>query len=237
MTKYWKLTHNYDGYELSVRDDISKQAAYLYRHGDFFSKQESTGEFFSKHESTFRRAVNDPSVNDFLTDVQQNLSGEFIYRLVEDNYKTEMFSNHGIDAQLNDALRLRLQGISEVSIANARYHSEFDDTWADVPKPWRNKDAYLVGKDDKYKITIAPIGNTNNIIKKADRVFQLTSNGEWTNDKNVAVISQAPHHVDAGHPTFEVNSRYAKNFLELVENDTNWSEIFNEITEPKGPHL
>lgn len=95
----------------------------------------------------------------------------------------------------------------------------------------------MVGKDDKYKITIAPIGNTNNIIKKADRVFQLTSNGEWTNDKNVAVISQAPHHVDAGHPTFEVNSRYAKNFLELVENDTNWSEIFNEITEPKGPHL
>lgn len=65
MTKYWKLTHNYDGYELSVRDNISKQAAYLYRHGDFFSKQESTGEFFSKHESTFRRAVNDPSVNDF----------------------------------------------------------------------------------------------------------------------------------------------------------------------------
>jgi hypothetical protein len=116
MTKYWKLTHNYDGYELSVRDDISKQAAYLYRHGDFFSKQESTGEFFSKHESTFRRAVNDPSVNDFLTDVQQNLSGEFIYRLVEDNYKTEMFSNHGIDAQLNDALRLRLQGISEVQL-------------------------------------------------------------------------------------------------------------------------
>ena len=206
MTKYWKLTHTYDGYEFTSSDLVSRYEAYLYRHGDFFNK----------HHETFRRAVTDDTVNEFLTAIQANLSAEFIYDFVEKTYKMDMFLNHGIDAQLHDTLRLRLSGISETTISNTRYHSEFEDTWTDVPKPWSHKDAYLVGTKDHYKITIAPIGSTNKIIDKAEVAYQLTSNGEWTNSNNVIIIAESPSTVDAAHPTFTVRSQRAQHFLGLV---------------------
>jgi hypothetical protein len=40
-----------------------------------------------------------------------------------------------------------------------------------------SKDAYLIGKDENYRITLASHGETNNKIEKADVVYQLTDNG------------------------------------------------------------
>ena len=215
MTKYWKLTHSYDGYELSVDDSIRTTEAYLYRHGDFFNK----------NETTFRRAVDDFSTNTLLTMAQQKLSGELIYDIVDKTYKLDMFLNHGIDAQLNDALYLNLLGVSDSQISDIIYHSDSNSNWIDVPKPWETRDAYLVGTNNKYKITIAPVGETNKIIEKADVAYQLTSNGEWTNNKNIVITCEAPSCVDALHPTFEVRSFAAIEFLDFVAQETNTDRL------------
>ena len=77
-----------------------------------------------------------------------------------------------------------------------------------------SKDAYLIGNgsDENYRITLAPHGETNNKIEKADVVYQLTDNGQWTDETNVAIVGYAPRPIEYG-PTFEVSSLTAKRLL------------------------
>jgi hypothetical protein len=101
-----------------------------------------------------------------------------------------------------------------VEIENVRYRYEPGEDWTAVPKPWRSKDAYLIGNgnDENYRITLAPHGETNNKIEKADVVYQLTDNGQWTDETNVAIVGYAPRPIEYG-PTFEVSSLTAKRLL------------------------
>lgn len=162
----------------------------------------------------YTRMSDNPEVNEFLRDIQLTLPEDMIWNIVDKNYKVDVLAEANIDAQLQSAYELLERGVDPVEIENVRYRYEPGEDWTAVPKPWRSKDAYLIGNgnDENYRITLAPHGETNNKIEKADVVYQLTDNGQWTDETNVAIVGYAPRPIEYG-PTFEVPPTTAKQFL------------------------
>lgn len=210
MTSFWTLQKGYDGASLDDVDDLSPSRAYQFRHGDYFEKIPLTSVNGDKYMYT--RMTDNPEVNEFLRDVQLTLPEDMIWNIVDKNYEVDVLAEANIDSQLQSAYELLEQGLSEVEIENIRYQYDPGDDWTAVPKPWRSRDAYIIGKGDEYRITLAPPGETNNKIEKADVAYQLTDNGQWTDETNVAIVSYAPRPIEFG-PTFEVSSLTAKRLM------------------------
>lgn len=213
MTSFWTLQKGYDGTSLDDVDDLNPSRAYQFRHGDYFEKIPLTSVQGDKYMYT--RMSDNPEVNEFLRDIQLTLPEDMIWNIVDKNYKVDVLAEANIDAQLQSAYELLERGVDPVEIENVRYRYEPGEDWTAVPKPWRSKDAYLIGNgnDENYRITLAPHGETNNKIEKADVVYQLTDNGQWTDEMNVAIVGYAPRQIEYG-PTFEVSAVTARAFLQ-----------------------
>lgn len=209
MTSFWTLTKGRDGASLYDVDDLNPSLAYQFRHGDYFERLQQHP-FSDKYMYT--RMTDHPEVEEFLRDIQLVVPEDMIWNIVDKNYKVDAIADANIDAQLQSAYELLEQGVDPVEIENVRYRYEPGEDWTVVPKPWVSKDAYLIGKGDEYRITLAPHGETNNKIEKADVVYQLTDTGQWTDETNVAIVGYAPRPIEYG-PTFEVPPTTAKQFL------------------------
>ena len=198
MTSFWTLTKGSDGASLYDVDDLNPSLAYQFRHGDYFERLQRHP-FSDRYMYT--RMTDHPEVEEFLRDIQLVVPEDMIWNIVDKNYKVDAIADANIDSQLQSAYELIDRGVDPVEIENVRYRYEPGEDWTVVPKPWVSKDAYLIGKDENYRITLAPHGETNNKIEKADVVYQLTDNGQWTDETNVAIVGYAPRPIEYG-PTF-----------------------------------
>lgn len=210
MTSFWTLQKGYDGASLDDMDDLNPSRAYQFRHGDYFEKIPLDSIQGDKYMYT--RMSDNPEVNEFLRDIQLVVPEDMIWNIVDKNYKVDVLAEANIDSQLQSAYELLEQGLSKIEIENIRYQYDPGEDWTAVPKPWRSRDAYLIGKNDEYRITLAPPGETNNKIEKADVAYQLTDAGQWTDEANVAIVGYAPRSIEFG-PTFEVSSLTAKRLM------------------------
>ena len=210
MTSFWTLQKGYDGVSLDDVDELNPSRAYQFRHGDYFERISIPSVSGDKYMYT--RMSDHPEVNEFLRDIQLTLPEDMIWNIVDKNYKVDVLAEANIDSQLQSAYELLEQGLSKVEIENIRYQYDPGEDWTAVPKPWRSRDAYLIGKNDNYRITLAPPGETNNKIEKADVAYQLTDAGQWTDEANVAIVAYAPRPIEFG-PTFEVSSLTAKRLM------------------------
>ena len=209
MTSFWTLTKGSDGASLYDVDDLKPSLAYQFRHGDYFERLQRHP-FSDKYMYT--RMTDHPEVEEFLRGIQLVVPEDMIWNIVDKNYTVDAIADANIDSQLQSAYELLVRGVDPVEIENVRYRYEPGEDWTAVPKPWASKDAYLIGNDENYRITLAPHGETNNKIEKADVVYQLTDNGQWTDKTNVAIVGYAPRPIEYG-PTFEVSSLTAKQLL------------------------
>ena len=175
MTSFWTLQKGYDGASLYDVDDLNPSRAYQFRHGDYFERISTPSVQGDKYMYT--RMTDHPEVEEFLRDIQLVVPEDMIWNIVDKNYTVDAIADANIDSQLQSAYELIEHGVDPVEIENVRYRYEPGEDWTAVPKPWRSKDAYLIGKGDEYRITLAPHGETNNKIEKADVVYQLTANG------------------------------------------------------------
>lgn len=212
MTSFWTLQKGYDGASFDDTADLSPSRAYQFRHGDYFEKIPL--ESIQGDRYMYTRMTDHPEVEEFLRDIQLVVPEDMIWNIVDKNYKVDAIAAANIDSQLQSAYELLERGVDPVEIENVRYQYEPGEDWTAVPKPWASKDAYLIGNgnDENYRITLAPHGETNNKIEKADVVYQLTDNGQWTDETNVAIVGYAPRQIEHG-PTFEVSSLTAKRLL------------------------
>lgn len=210
MTSFWTLTKGYDGASLNDVDDLNPSLAYQFRHGDYFERLQQHP-FSDKYMYT--RMTDYPEVEEFLRDIQLVVPEDMIWNIVDKNYKVDVLAEANIDSQLQSAYELLERGVDPVDIENIRYQYNPGEDWTAVPKPWRSRDAYIIGKGDEYRITLAPRGETNNKIEKADIAYQLTDNGQWTDETNVAIVAYAPRHIELG-PTYEVPASRAEQFLQ-----------------------
>lgn len=211
MTSFWTLQKGYDGASLDDMDDLNPSRTYQFRHGDYFEKIPLDSLKGDKYMYT--RMSDNPEVNEFLRDIQLTVPEDMIWNIVDKNYKVDVLAEANIDAQLQSAYELLERGVDPIDIENIRYQYDPGEDWTAVPKPWRSRDAYIIGKGDEYRITLAPHGETNNKIEKADIAYQLTDNGQWTDETNVAIVAYAPRHIELG-PTYEVPASRAEQFLQ-----------------------
>jgi hypothetical protein len=211
MTSFWTLQKGYDGASFDDTAVLNPSRAYQFRHGDYFERISTPSVKGDKYMYT--RMTDHPEVEEFLRDIQLVVPEDMIWNIVDKNYKVDAIADANIDSQLQSAYQLLEQGVDPVEIENVRYRYEPGEDWTVVPKPWASKDAYLIGKgDENYRITLAPHGETNNKIEKADVIYQLTDNGQWTDETNVAIVGYAPRQIEHV-PTFEVSSLTAKRLL------------------------
>lgn len=210
MTSFWTLSNRFNNPSLDDVDDINPSRAYQFRHGDYFEKIPTPS--VKGDTYMYTRMSDNPEVNEFLRDIQLVVPEDMIWNIVDKNYKVDVFAEANIDSQLQSAYELLEQGLSKVEIENIRYQYDPGEDWTAVPKPWRSRDAYIIGKGDEYRITLAPRGEINNKIEKADVAYQLTDNGQWTDETNVAIVAYAPRHIELG-PTYEVPASRAEQFL------------------------
>ena len=211
MTSFWTLQKGYDGASLDDMDDLNPSRTYQFRHGDYFEKIPLDSLKGDKYMYT--RMSGNPEVNEFLRDIQLTVPEDMIWNIVDKNYKVDVLAEANIDAQLQSAYELLERGVDPIDIENVRYQYNPGEDWTAVPKPWRSRDAYIIGKGDEYRITLAPHGETNNKIEKADIAYQLTDNGQWTDETNVAIVAYAPRHIELG-PAYEVPASRAEQFLQ-----------------------
>lgn len=212
MTSFWTLTKNRDGVSLYDTANLNPSHTYQFRHGDYFEKIPTWS--VGGNTYMYTRMTDHPEVEEFLRDIQLVVPEDMIWNIVDKNYEVDAIADANIDSQLQSAYELLERGLDPVEIENVRYRYEPGEDWTAVPKPWRSKDAYLIGneKDKNYRITLAPHGETNNKIEKADVVYQLTDNGQWTDETNVAIVGYAPRQIEYG-PTFEISSVTAMGLL------------------------
>ena len=179
---------------------------------------------------TFRRCSDDEASTRLLEDVRDTLSSEYVYRLVQKNYKSDSVSEVSVDQLLEESVRLKKLGLSEVELSNIAYRRDDDESLMTVPKPWTNKDAYLVGAGENYRITLAPVGETNKIIDKAEVVYQLTDHGHWVDDRYPAVATLGATKVTHQRPTFET-SRFAVSQILNPQTEVvmNWDEVWADL--------
>lgn len=213
MTSFWTLQKAIDGASLDDVDDLNPSRAYQFRHGDYFEKIPLESVRGDKYMYT--RMTDHPEVEEFLRDIQLVVPEDMIWNIVDKNYKVDAIAEANIDSQLQSAYELLERGVDPVDIENVRYQYNPGEDWTAVPKPWASKDAYLIGHetDENYRITLAPHGETNNKIEKAAVAYQLTDNGQWTDETNVAIVGYAPRPIEYG-PTFEVSAVTAREFLQ-----------------------
>lgn len=89
MATYWKLSRTSIGNYDFRKTQVEKDARYLYRHGDYFDTRDE--------ERTFRRRSVDVSSTELLEDVRNTLSSEYVYNLVQNNYKSDDVSEVTVD--------------------------------------------------------------------------------------------------------------------------------------------
>ena len=164
---------------------VEPTARYLYRHGDYFDTRDE--------EMTFRRRSDDEASTRLLEDVRDTLSSEYVYRLVQKSYKSD--------------------SVSEVSVDHIAYWRDDDESLMTVPKPWTNKDAYLVGTGANYRITLAP-----------------ADNGHGVDDRYPAIATLGATKVTHQRPTFET-SRFAVSQIlnPQTEAAINWDEVWADL--------
>lgn len=222
MTTYWKLSKNSMGGCDFRSTYVEPTARYLYRHEDYFDTRDE--------EMTFRRRSDDEASTRLLEDVRDTLSSEYVYRLVQKNYKSDSVSEVSVDQLLEESVRLKKLGLSEVELSNIAYRRDDDESLMTVPKPWTNKDAYLVGTGANYRITLAPVGDTNKIIDKAEVVYQLTDNGHWVDDRYPAIATLGATKVTHQRPTFETSRFTVSQILNpQTEAAMNWDEVWADL--------
>lgn len=219
MATYWKLSRTSIGNYDFRKTQVEKDARYLYRHGDYFDTRDE--------ERTFRRRSVDVSSTELLEDVRNTLSSEYVYNLVQNNYKSDDVSEVTVDKLLKESVHLKKLGLSEVELSNIAYWRDDDESLLTVPKQWTRHDAYLVGTGENYRITLAPIGESNKIIDKAEVAYQLTDDDQWVDERYVGIATLAGTKVDYQKPTFET-SRYAvsKILNPQPETSMNWDEVW-----------
>lgn len=222
MATYWKLSRTSIGNYDFRKTQVEKDARYLYRHGDYFDTRDE--------ERTFRRRSVDVSSTELLEDVRNTRSSEYVYNLVQNNYKSDDVSEVTVDKLLKESVHLKKLGLSEVELSNIAYWRDDDESLLTVPKPWTRHDAYLVGTGENYRITLAPIGESNKIIDKAEVAYQLTDDGQWVDERYVGIATLAGTKVDYQKPTFET-SRYAvsKILNPQPETSMNWDEVWADL--------
>lgn len=222
MATYWKLSRTSIGNYDFRKTQVEKDARYLYRHGGYFDTRDE--------ERTFRRRSVDVSSTELLEDVRNTLSSEYVYNLVQNNYKSDDVSEVTVDKLLKESVHLKKLGLSEVELSNIAYWRDDDESLLTVPKPWTRHDAYLVGTGENYRITLAPIGESNKIIDKAEVAYQLTDDGQWVDERYVGIATLAGTKVDYQKPTFET-SRYAVSKILNPQPDTsmNWDEVWADL--------
>lgn len=205
MTTYWKLSKNSMGGCDFRSAYVEPTARYLYRHGDYFDTRDE--------EMTFRRRSDDEASTRLLEDVRDTLSSEYVYRLVQKSYKSDSVSEVSVDQLLEESVRLKKLGLSEVELSNIAYWRDDDESLMTVPKPWTNKDAYLVGTGANYRITLAP-----------------ADNGHWVDDRYPAIATLGATKVTHQRPTFET-SRFAVSQIlnPQTEAAINWDEVWADL--------
>ena len=135
-----------------------------------------------------------------------------------------------VDQLLEESVRLKKLGLSEATLSTIAHWRDDDESLMTVPKPWTNKDAYLVGSRENYRITLAPVGETNKIIDKAEVVYQLTDHGHWVDDRYPAIATLGATKVTHQRPTFET-SRFAVSQIlnPQTEAAINWDEVWADL--------
>ena len=222
MATYWKLSKKAMG-DYDFRSTyVEPNAQYLYRHGDYFDTRDE--------EITFRRRSDDEVSTKLLEDVRNTLSGEYVHYLIRENYKSDGVSEVTVDQLLEESVRLKKLGLSEATLSTIAHWRDDDESLMTVPKPWTNKDAYLVGSRENYRITLAPVGETNKIIDKAEVVYQLTDHGHWVDDRYPAVATLGATKVTHQRPTFET-SRFAVSQILNPQTEVvmNWDEVWADL--------
>ena len=93
-----------------------------------------------------------------------------------------------------------------------------------------------LGSRENYRITLAPVGETNKIIDKAEVVYQLTDHGHWVDDRYPAVATLGATKVTHQRPTFET-SRFAVSQILNPQTEVvmNWDEVWADLgVTPRG---
>lgn len=120
MATYWKLSRTSIGNYDFRKTQVEKDARYLYRHGDYFDTRDE--------ESTFRRRSVDVRSTELLEDVHNTLSSEYVYNLVQNNYKSDDVSEVTVDKLLKESVHLKKLGLSEVELSNIAYWRDDDES-------------------------------------------------------------------------------------------------------------
>ena len=213
MTEYLTLSNNYGSVGMIAHSHIRDDQAYLFRHGDYFERRGDSDNRF------YTRAMDEKN-NAHLITALSELPDEYIWDVVDDNYMVDVHAKMGIDRQLFTSLELVNSGLTIQEIDKVRCSVPSGSDWTSVPQPWQHRDAYLIGDGERFSVTLANKGQTNNKIDGAAFIYPLTKDGEWTNISNITIRSYANIQ---DTPTFNIDKRQAHLFLQNKDVDVNWN--------------